>query len=162
MLLFLLRHGDALDSPTLHDDERPLSDFGRQQVSTAAGFLHSLHPPLDTIFSSPLLRARQTAEVVREKFPGVPSTVSEYLAPMSNPLQIFRELNRTQARVVLLAGHEPFISTAISYLIAGHEHAKVEVRKSSLACVHLADPIEQGSGILRWIVTYEQMKIQGN
>src|SRR3972149_6087996 len=153
MLLFPLRHGNPLDSPTLPDDERPLSEFGRQQVSTAAGFLHSLYPPLDTILSSPLLRARQTAEAVQEKFPGAQRTVSEHLAPMSNPLQIFRELNRTQGRVVLLAGHEPFISTAISYLIAGHEHAKVEVRKSSLACVHLTDPVERGSGILRWIVT---------
>ena len=158
MLLFLLRHGDALDSPTLHDDERPLSDLGREQVTTTARFLRSVQPSLDEIISSPLLRARQTAEALHEHFPGAQRTVSEFLAPMSNPMQIFKELNRLRAQSVLLAGHEPFMSTAISHLIAGNDDAKVEMRKSSLACIHSAHPVGRGSGALRWIVAYELMK----
>lgn len=158
MLLFLLRHGDALDSSTLHDDERPLSDLGREQVTTTARFLRSVHPSLDEIISSPLLRARQTAQALHEHFPGARRTVSEFLAPMGNPMQIFKELNRSRAQSVLLAGHEPFMSTAISHLIAGNDDTKVEMRKSSLACIPSAHPVGRGSGTLRWIVTYELMK----
>ncbi len=158
MLLFLLRHGDALDSSTLHDDERPLSDLGREQVTTTARFLYSLQPSIDEIISSPLLRARQTAEAIHEYFPGARRTVSEYLAPMSNPMQIFGELNRLRAQSVLLAGHEPFMSTAISHVIAGNDDAKLEMRKGSLACIHSANPIGRGSGTLRWIVPFEIMK----
>lgn len=160
MVLFLLRHGDALDGPTLHDHERPLSNFGKQQAATAARFLHTLHPPLDIIISSPLLRAQQTADAVQEKFPDVSRSVSEYLSPMSNPLQLFRELTGSPWQAVLLTGHEPFMSAAISHLIAGYEQAKVEIRKSTLACVHSERPLDRGSGILRWIVPFELMSLR--
>jgi phosphohistidine phosphatase len=159
MVLYFLRHGDAVESALLHDSERPLSELGQQQATGAGRFLALLNAPLDLILCSPLLRARQTGEAVQRELGVKAMTTSEYLASSANPLQLFTELNNAQKEQILLVGHEPHLSTSISLLIAGDERAHLEMKKSSVACVSISKPIVRGAGVLKWIVTSEQMKI---
>src|SRR6266513_1142176 len=68
MQLYFLRHGEA-DWPgwTKSDDERPLTDFGKKEVRQVAKFLSRLNVKLDSIVTSPLPRALQTAEIAAEQ-----------------------------------------------------------------------------------------------
>ena len=69
MRLYFLRHGEA-DWPNWKrpDDERPLNERGRKEMRKVARFLETLDIELDDILSSPLSRARQTADIVGERF----------------------------------------------------------------------------------------------
>ncbi|VVM07551.1 partial 2,3-bisphosphoglycerate-dependent phosphoglycerate mutase, partial [Methylacidimicrobium tartarophylax] len=65
MTVYLLRHAAAIrEAPT--DAERKLSKKGRQEAQSAGNALHRLGVRPDLIWSSPLVRARQTAEIVAE------------------------------------------------------------------------------------------------
>ena len=69
MKIYFLRHGEA-DWPNWDrpDDERPLTERGKKEMRKVAKFLRALDLPLDDILSSPLPRARQTADIVAERF----------------------------------------------------------------------------------------------
>ena len=67
MEVYLMRHGTALsrestDAPA--DAERPLTPKGIKKTRKAAKGLATLRPSIDRVFTSPLLRARQTADIV--------------------------------------------------------------------------------------------------
>src|ERR1041384_8498238 len=69
MRLYFLRHGEA-DWPNWDrpDDERPLTERGKKEMRKVAKFLRELDISLDDILSSPLPRARQTADIVGDRF----------------------------------------------------------------------------------------------
>jgi broad specificity phosphatase PhoE len=67
--LYLMRHGiaaDLGDAGVLKDEDRPLTLEGRAKMRQAAEGIGEFGLKLNLILTSPLLRARQTAEVVAE------------------------------------------------------------------------------------------------
>lgn len=94
-----------------------------------------------------------------ELFPAARFEASEHLVPSSDQRNIIELLNSRDASVVLLVGHEPHLSSLLSVLIVNSRLARIEMRKASLGCVETATPIEKGKGMLRWILTIEQMKL---
>ena len=157
MIIFLLRHGDALDSPTVEDSERPLSALGRRQSSAVGTYLVGKHAEISLIYCSPLLRAKQTAEAVQVSLGKVPIQITESLRSSRDPRDIIHELPRAQRQTVLLVGHEPLLSRTISLLLWGDTLSRVDMKTCSLACVSIPDPPEAGRGILQWIVDSKQM-----
>src|SRR6202043_1937585 len=71
MKLYLLRHATAVDVAS-SDAERELTREGREEARIAGAALTELGVKLSRILTSPLVRARQTAEIVAKvlKFPG--------------------------------------------------------------------------------------------
>ena len=68
-----MRHAEAEPREHyVHDHQRPLTTQGRQQQHRVGQVLTPILQPLDHLLSSPLLRARQTADIVAEvlAFPG--------------------------------------------------------------------------------------------
>jgi phosphohistidine phosphatase len=157
MLLYLLRHGDALDDPTLHDSERPLSDLGVQQASAAAEFLKRSCASIHVIMTSPLLRARQMADPAKVLLKVGEILISDYLTPGSDQRQLFSLINTKNAESILLVGHEPHLSRTIAFLLFGESGARIEMKKASCACVETPLPIERGRGVLKWLATADQM-----
>lgn len=157
MLLYVLRHGDAVDNPTFHDSERPLSDRGVQQARTVARFLKQIGVSLNLILASPLLRARQMAEPTRAQFGIQQVLISDSLVPGSNYQQLFDLLNAQSAESVLLVGHEPHLSSMLALLISGETSSRIEMKKASCACVAIAKPIVKGQGVLQWLATEQLM-----
>ncbi len=161
MLIYLLRHGDAVQSPNLQDSERPLSDLGMRQASSVGLYLNNLHLRPAIVISSPLVRAMQTADEVQKLIRTPAVARSEYLIPGTRKAQLFDELNRLHPESVLLVGHEPHLSQTISLLLAGTENLHVEMRKCSLACLLASDPLRPGHALLQWLVTVDQMAARG-
>lgn len=145
MKLYLIRHGVAADgSEHISDADRPLTREGVKKFHrTVEGFM-TLDPPIDLIFSSPFLRARQTADILAhqieaaQRYP-ISVRISDCLAPPDD-LQTFLSNVRTinpAARGVAAIGHEPILSRWIAGLCA-QGHGAFEMKKGAIAGMELS------------------------
>lgn len=157
MALYFLRHGDAVESNHFHDSQRPLSEAGKRDIQSVARFLRSSNASLELILSSPLVRARETAEIVRTALHLPMILTTDALISGSSLRELFAFLNSQRARNLLLVGHEPQLSSAISVLTGGDNHFRVEMRKGSLARVETDLPVRKGHAVLSWLMTVDQM-----
>ena len=157
MLLYLLRHGDAIEQG--YDDvSRPLSPPGEEHAANAANAFISMNLSLDLILSSPLLRAKRTAEIIGNAINVTECMTTEYLVPQTSERELLRQLNECGRNSVLLVGHEPHLRAFVSLLIAGTRHANIAVKKGVLLALETSTPVQAGSGVLKWMLTSEQMK----
>lgn len=157
MIIYFLRHGDAVEGADLQDPERPLSDLGQRQASAVGRFLHSTNALIDYVLCSPLVRAKQTAETLMQDLGPLPMRSTDTLISSSNPGDILLELQKLKKERVLLVGHEPHLSKTISLLLSGDSRTRIEMRKGSLACVSMPSAIGAERGVLRWLVSSEQL-----
>ncbi|HEY6953460.1 MAG TPA: phosphohistidine phosphatase SixA [Bacteroidota bacterium] len=159
MVIYLLRHGDALQTPSMNDDQRPLSEIGERQARTVGRFLVAGKVRIDCVYSSPLVRAIQTAGIVRDALNVRKSEQTEYLVPGTRKSQLFDLLNAHPVESVLLVGHEPHLSQTTSLLLTEHENLPLEFKKCSLACLVASEKVRKGHAILQWFLTCEQMEL---
>ncbi len=165
MELFLLRHGLAVErgTPGFDDDAaRPLTPKGRRQLRKIAAGIKKLEPHFDLILSSPLVRARQTAEIVaaglklkkRLKF-------SNALAPGGAAALLLRQLKRHQpaAGKILLVGHEPGLSRLVSLLVTGKADLQLDFKKAGLCKLETGKLLPGKCATLLWLLTPKQMKL---
>ena len=157
MELFLLRHGDALARGG-DDASRPLSPLGELQASVAGRTLVRLQLRPLLVLSSPLLRAEQTAQIVMKELNIDVVETTEYLSPTTDPRQLIDELNDRSPASVLLVGHLPSLQIAASLMVSGVREAGLRVMTGTLIGVETPPRIEYGTGALKWLFSYEQMK----
>ena len=141
MKLYFLRHGRADRSAWSgsNDDLRPLTEEGKDRMHRQAQAMAALKLPLDAILSSPLVRARQTAEITANHLHMEDILhIDEKLAPgfFSQDLKDIAS-EYSSARALMLVGHEPDFSELISLVIGGGD---VKVKKGSLIHVDMEDP----------------------
>lgn len=105
MRLFVVRHAEA--APGEPDDLRPLTDAGRAAARALGEALAAERP--DTVVSSPLLRARETAEAIA-RASGLEATSDERLAPGATADGV-RALAR--GGTVVVVGHQPDCSEIV-------------------------------------------------
>jgi len=135
MDLILLRHGKAENTSVDGDFSRALVEKGREQARRAGKLLKNAGTLPDIVLTSPLLRARQTADEFCQAA-GVPGAVIQgWLACGMTPDMAISELTgfRDFKRVALV-GHEPDFSQLIEWIL-GVVHGEVEVKWERLpAC----------------------------
>ena len=158
MTLYLLRHGDALESG-YNDTSRPLSLIGEEQAATVANFFAAMRHPVGAILSSPLVRARQMADIIEEKLGNAETQQTEFLVPDTNEKQLFEQLNGLNIASVLLIGHEPHLRTTASLLVSGSRDMFLELKKSTLVCIDCPRGVAPEAGLLKWMVRVEQMEL---
>ena len=112
--MYLCRHAQA--SPGEPDELRPLTDEGRAQAERLGTDLATVDPAPDVVYSSPLLRARQTADVVARAL-DVEVKVDERLAPGAT-LDDVRALASDANRPFATVGHQPDCSE-IAHALTG-------------------------------------------
>lgn len=164
MILYLVRHGiavDRTDPKCPPDPQRPLTARGVQKARAAGLGLRELGAKPDAIFTSPYLRAAQTAEIFAEAlgFPAEKIRSSEFLKPGDNPAETVREVARLRAKEVVCFGHAPHLDMLIAYL-AGARTAFTELKKAGAACLEQASA--QGRWELRWILTSRMLRELGD
>jgi phosphohistidine phosphatase len=150
---FFLRHGRAdRDAYQGHDDDlRPLTDEGRALVRREAAFIALLGPGIDTIVTSPLRRAAETAAIVAARL-GLDDRLRTdprlgHAFAMPTLAGLLADLE-DDARRIMLVGHEPGFSEVIGELIGG---GRVVVKKGALARVDLL-PGRGLRGRLIWLL----------
>ncbi len=158
MTLYFLRHGDVADN-SFDDASRVLSERGEEQATIVGNTMVKMGITIDHILSSPLSRAKQTAEIVGEIIGKQGFKVSEYLVPESNLRQLVAELNHVDHGSVLLVSHEPTLRAFASFVLTDSLQMDILYRKASLSCITVGQPIRQGKGTLQWHITNEQMRL---
>lgn len=164
MDLLVIRHGIAEDREVFAaggagDALRPLTDEGRRKMRQVARGLTKLVPALDVLASSPLARARQTADLVARAYSGLPVTEIAQLQP-EQPPEAFAEWVREEARrgAVAAVGHEPLLGRIASFLLAERRESFVELKKGGACLITFPERVEPGSGVLRWALTPGQLR----
>jgi phosphohistidine phosphatase len=138
MNLYLLRHGIAVDpsAPGFPKDaERPLTPKGRRRLLQIAKAMGALKISYDVIFSSPYVRAKQTAEIVAKSLKRRKKLkFTDELTPGGNPKSLIQQLNdlRPKPKNILLVGHEPYLSKLIALLTAGNTSMAIDLKKGGL------------------------------
>jgi phosphohistidine phosphatase len=164
MNLYILRHGIAVEHGAAgyeNDDERPLTGKGERKMWSIAEAIKALEISFDSILSSPLVRARQTAEIVAESLKCERRLeLTDALSPQHTAKPLIQYLQDQRAvDDVLLVGHEPFLSQFISLLISGNTGTSVLLKKGGF-CKLSTEHLKHGKcATLEWLLTPKQMEL---
>jgi phosphohistidine phosphatase len=137
--LYIVRHGIAVEpgTPGIADDERPLTSKGIRRMRQIARGLRLLGLTLDQIVTSPLPRARATAEILADALD------ARNLLEVSNVLQvgtaagtIQRWLRERSEERLMLVGHNPTLSDLVSLLVLGSTQPRIcDLKKGGIAAL---------------------------
>ncbi len=150
MELILLRHGKAEDYNLLGDTERQLMPKGHWQGVRAAKLLEQATLLPEVVLTSPLVRARQTAEAFCAAA-GMPGPIVQgWLACGMAPEQGLRELAAfMDFSSVAIVGHEPDFSMFAEWIL-GFSCGNLEVKKAALVGITIEPPARTGT--LRFLI----------
>jgi phosphohistidine phosphatase len=158
MNLFILRHGLAVEPGThrlSRDSDRRLTPKGKRKVGEVARAMRAMELSFDSILTSPYVRARQTAEIVAEELRAHKRLgLADELKPGGSMDKLIRRLGESggSSESVLLVGHEPYLSSLISWLVFGETGASITMKKAGL-CKLTAERLEGGRcASLEWLL----------
>jgi phosphohistidine phosphatase len=158
--LYLIRHGVAEERGDAWPDDtkRPLSEDGMDRLRKSARGLARLDVWIDVIFTSPLVRARQTADIVAAAFDPRPSIITiDSLAPESTYTSLAADLEKHARKTrIALVGHEPMIGELAARMI-GSRHA-IEFKKGAVCRIDVEILPPAGPGDIRWLLTPKIMR----
>jgi phosphohistidine phosphatase len=153
--LYLIRHGLAEPRGEAWPDDakRPLTEDGMSRLRRSARALARLGVSMDVVLTSPLVRTRQTAEIVAAAFAPRPAVVNvEALAPGGAFAAVTAELEKHTRRLrIAIVGHEPGIGELAARLL-GMRHP-VEFKKGAVCRIDLDELPPRGPGTLRWFMS---------
>jgi phosphohistidine phosphatase len=167
MDLLVIRHGiaedrDAFASTGREDSARPLTAAGRAKMRRGVAGLHRVVPRIEVLASSPYARAMQTARLVAGGYGLGDIETVEALVPDARLEQFVSWLEPLSgAEVVAVVGHEPHLSALVTWLIAGKEESRVELKKGGACLLAFEGRAEAGSGVLQWLMTARQLRTIG-
>ena len=158
--LYVIRHGLAEERGDAwpDDSKRPLTDEGISRMRKSARGLARIGVTIDIVLTSPLVRARQTAEIVAGGLDPRPSLVNvDSLAPDGSYAAVLADLEKHARRSrIALVGHEPMLGELAARLI-GSRHA-IEFKKGAVCRIDIDDLPPAGPGDLRWMLTPKIMR----
>lgn len=144
----LVRHAHAGDSAAWQGDDalRPLSEKGVGQATRLGLFLAERGIEPDLLVTSPLLRARQTCEILADKL-SMPFVEDARLASEFSLVEVAQILLESGARAPLMVGHNPDFSHLLAHVLGCES---MPFKKGALASVDLH--ADEAGGSLRWLV----------
>lgn len=157
MILYLLRHAEA-EVLAASDAVRQLTPKGRQQAARVAKFCLAGGIKPEVILTSPVRRARQTADVVAESLPEAELIEVPWAACGMAPERARSELAAYRKfSGVMLVGHQPDLGCLAASLLGLLSPGNLRVRKSLLAGIDLAAGASEGAGQLQFFVPSKLM-----
>lgn len=164
MKLLIIRHAIAEDRDAFaragHSDAlRPLTNKGRRRMSRIAAGLQQIVNSVDVLATSPLVRARQTAEIVAEAYGSIPAETVAALSGAAPPADLLPWLKaNATAGVLAVVGHEPHLGKVASWLLSDQQRSFVSFKKGGAALLEFGSRApEPGAARLRWLMTPKQL-----
>jgi phosphohistidine phosphatase len=159
--LYLIRHAVAEErGPAWPDDtQRPLSRDGTVRMRQAARGLERLGVTFDVMLTSPLVRTRQTAEIVAGAFDVRPPIVAaDSLQPGGSVASLATDLEKQSSRTrIALVGHEPGLGELAARLI-GSRHP-VQFKKGAICRIDVETLTLTPPGDVRWFLTPKILRL---
>lgn len=162
MELLIVRHAIALerDRQRWRDDgARPLSPAGIKQSRKAAAGLKEFSRAPDRLLTSPLVRARQTAQILTEVAGWPRAEEAPELSPGGAALAVLSLLGQKRGKLVAVVGHQPELGALLSACLLGEDGTlAIEMKKNAVACVSFEGSPSAGRAVLKWLATPRMLR----
>ena len=156
MRIYIVRHGEAeFAAMGSSDAGRQLTAKGQRQAERVGAALRVLSEVPAVVLTSPLPRARRTAELavkaMADKRNRPPIRVLDRLAPGAYAGDVLAAIP-TEPQSVMLVGHQPTLGALVGALIGGLHAAPIDLSTASLACVETPGAPSPGAGELEYFL----------
>jgi phosphohistidine phosphatase len=141
-----MRHGEA-ERSIGRDFDRNLTDWGRQGVDRSCDVLIDKGVDIVNIFTSPLLRAQQTAEIVHRRLSVKETVITAPELIPNGDCDTVADLLLNRERVLLVT-HQPLIGDLVEYFCG----RRIDMTPASIAVI-TGDTLNFHGGQLEWLVT---------
>jgi phosphohistidine phosphatase len=162
MRVYLIRHAPAFERDPKrwpNDRLRPLTPEGVKKFRKAAAGLGCLVDSVACVLTSPLARARQTAEILSAVTRWPPAREIAELAPGHSPEQVLAMMRGMKAQSLALVGHEPGLSELVAASVAGAgARLECELKKGGAACLEFPSAVSAGRARLAWLITPKALR----
>jgi len=149
MKLYFLRHADALEGAD--DDARALSPHGRKEALAVGRFLKRAGIEFDAVYSSPLVRARETAEIVLAVCGSAKVDLTAALLNETSDAKFDEWLKEIpDAKHLCLVGHAPSLAQRVRQLLDIRATEALKLPKGALACLETEN---RRTAALKFLVT---------
>jgi phosphohistidine phosphatase len=162
--LLVVRHAKAEERSRVpsfkkKDASRRLTGTGRKQMRKVVKGLRKIAPDIDVLATSPLVRARETADILADIF-GV-SDISEqkWLGPNADKRALIDWLrDQAQDATVAVVGHEPHLSAIAGLLVCGKDRSLIALKKGACCLIEFEDAPAAGGGVLLWLLQPSELR----
>ena len=164
MQVLVIRHAIAEDREEFKrtgesDDLRPLTPKGRQKMKAGARALRRVVPKIDLLAVSPLVRATQTADILREAYRSLEATPVRHLKPDGSVQSLLKWIQKRKGEAtVALVGHEPQLGLFTSWLLTGLQKSFFEFKKGGACLLELDSTMRPGRAKLLWSLSPSQLR----
>lgn len=163
MEIYILRHGKAEERSQniTSDSNRRLTEEGKRDLDCIGKAIKNLGNEFDYVITSPLVRAKQTAEIVLKQIKNKKKSILVWneLKPEIDVTLTIKKLSKLQTSSrVLLVGHEPHLTNLIGQIISGTDEVNISLKKGGFVHIRGSPQKSQIRGSLRSILTPKQLK----
>ena len=162
MDLLIIRHANAVERDRRRwrdDDARPLSSTGKRQARKAAAGLKAFSKAPDLLLTSPLVRARQTAQILTDAAGWPQPEEAPELSPGEPALAVLTLLGKDRSKLVAVVGHQPGLGALLTACLLGDGGAlPIEMKKNAVACVSFEGSPRAGCAALEWLATPRMLR----
>jgi phosphohistidine phosphatase len=174
MKLLVVRHAIAEDKERFaetgrSDDQRPLTEEGRDKMRRAADGLKQVARRAHVLASSPLVRARETAEIIAPALRAPRIEIVEALRPDRRYEEFLTWLRGRDApngeetdddeHTIAIVGHEPHLSGLVTWLMTSTKTSRIELKKGAACLLEFSRSPAAGAGTLRWSLTPSHLRL---
>ncbi|HET9232868.1 MAG TPA: histidine phosphatase family protein [Candidatus Eisenbacteria bacterium] len=161
MLLVLFRHGPAGTADPARgpeDAKRPLSPRGAEKTRRAALGVMRILEVEPRIYSSPLLRAKETADLLAASYtPMLQVELLEALVPGRPQEEVLSRIAGFGEGTVVLVGHEPSLGHLAGVLVFG-PGTTIPLKKAGACAIEISGRAAPGQGDLKWLATPRMLR----
>ncbi|MGH7448064.1 MAG: SixA phosphatase family protein [Longimicrobiales bacterium] len=171
MQLLVIRHARAesvkeFAKTGAADDLRPLTGDGEERMRLGAAGLHRLVEEIDVLATSPLVRTRQTAEIVAAEFGGPGIVELDELRPEATPSAFVEWLQDAGSKeTIAIVGHDMQLVTLVGLLLTGTAETVVRIKKGAALLLDVGERRRGHAGLrsgrLLWSLTPRQLRMLG-
>jgi phosphohistidine phosphatase len=165
MQLLIVRHAPALDREEFahsgqSDDLRPLTGKGKDKMINNIKGLNKILPQIDSIATSPLIRAQQTAGLLASVYPAAIRETLSALAPGISESKVLAYLQKQAktAQTIALVGHEPDLGELATWLLSGHTGTWMPLKKGAACLLEFPGEVKAGEAELCWMLRPRQLR----
>lgn len=159
MNIYIVRHAVAMEREDWDgsDDARPLTEEGTARMREAARGLARTGLKIDRVYTSPLKRARQTADILVKELGLAKAELIESLCPGNSPVHVVKDIGDLPAGTdAAVVGHEPDLGHLAAFFL-GTGRA-LPFKKGAVMAVEFEGRPGQGKGRLLWYMPTKVMR----
>jgi phosphohistidine phosphatase len=161
MELLIVRHAIAFDRDRQRwreDALRPLAPAGIRRARKAAAGLEKLTTRPQRLLTSPLVRAKQTAQILTDVAGWPAAEEVPELSPGEPALAVLELLAKDGSRLIAVVGHQPGLGHLLAACLLGRGSLPIEMKKNAVACVSFGGKPRAGHAALKWLATPRMLR----